>query len=146
MQRQTRLNWTSTSAISLALLFSAAVNGAELRPETAHAWGEYLATANARMTDRTHGGFLWIDESNERLRRVRAGEIVVAPMQPKMPITVPHGLVHHWIGAVFIPGAAVNSLRAVVHDYHNYKRVYRPIVTSSRTLKFTDTEQEFQMV
>jgi hypothetical protein len=34
---------------------------------------------------------------------------------------------------------------AVVHDYDNYQRVYRPVVTSSRTLACADTSQEFQM-
>jgi hypothetical protein len=28
---------------------------------------------------------------------------------------------------------------AVVHDYDNYQRVYRPVVTSSRTLACADT-------
>jgi hypothetical protein len=135
MQRQTLLNWTSTSAISLALLFSGAVNGAELRPETAHAWGEYLATAIARMTDRTHGGFLWVDESNERLRRVRAGEIVVAPMQPKMPITVPHGLVHHWIGASFLRGAHVDEVIARLREYDRYDEFYAPAVKNVQVIE-----------
>jgi hypothetical protein len=129
------LNWTSTSAISLALLFSRVVNGAELRPETAHAWGEYLATANARMTDRTHRGFLWIDESNERLRRVRAGEIVVAPMRTKMPITVPHGLVHHWIGASFLAGAHVEEVIARLREYDRYGEFYAPAVKNVHVIE-----------
>ena len=122
------MNWTSTSAISLALLFSAAVNGAELKPETAQAWEGYLASVNARMIDRAHGSFLWVDESEERLRRVRDGEIVVAPIQPKMPIAVPHGLVHHWIGASFLPGAHLEDVIARLRDYDRYDEFYAPAV------------------
>jgi len=135
MQRHTRLNWTSTSAIRLALLFSRVVNGAELRPETAHAWGEYLATANARMIDRTHGGFLWIDEPDERLWRVRAGEIVVAPMRTKMPITVPHGLVHHWIGALFLRGAHLDEVIARLREYDRYGEFYAPAVKNVQVIE-----------
>ena len=91
-----------------------------------------------RIDGRT--SFLWIDESPDRAARVRHGEVVIAPFVGHGSVSVSNGLVHHWIGAVFIPGAAVDSLRTVIHDYDNYKRVYRPIVTSSRTLKFTDTQ------
>src|SRR3982751_3868891 len=84
------------------------------------------------MTDRTHRGFLWIDESNERLRRVRAGEIVVAPMRTKMPITVPHGLVHHWIGASFLAGAHVEEVIARLREYDRYGEFYAPAVKRAR--------------
>jgi hypothetical protein len=59
---------------------------------------------------------------------------------------VPQGLIHDWIGAIFIPGATIDSLWAVVHDYDNYEHIYRPVVTSSRTLACTDSGQEFEMV
>lgn len=121
--------------MGLALLFSGAVNGAELRAETAHAWGEYLTTANARMVGRTHGKFLWIEESDERLRRVRAGEIVVAPMQPKMPITVPHGLVHHWIGASFLRGAHLDEVIARLREYDRYDEFYAPAVKDVQVIE-----------
>jgi hypothetical protein len=54
---------------------------------------------------------------------------------------VPHGLIHDWIGAIFIPGATRDSLSAVVRDYDNYQRMYRPVVTSSRTLACTKPQQ-----
>jgi len=59
---------------------------------------------------------------------------------------VPHGLIHDSIGAIFIPEASVDSLWAVVHDYDQYQQMYRPVVTSSKTLACTDTSQEFRMV
>ena len=129
------MNWTSNSAISLVLLFSGAVNGAELKPQTAHAWEDYLARANARMMGRTHCNFLWVDESEERLRRVRAGEIVVAPIQPKMPIAVPHGLVHHWIGASFVPGAHLEDVIAKMRDYDRYGEFYAPAVREVQVIE-----------
>jgi integrase len=72
MQRSTGIAYNGT-AIALALLFSGVLNGAELKPETAHAWADYLARADTRMMDRAHCNFLWVDESEERLRRVSAG-------------------------------------------------------------------------
>jgi hypothetical protein len=100
------------------------------------------------MQERVKGRapFLWMDESPERAARARRGEVVIAPVVGHGTEGVPNGLVHDWIGAVFIPGATVDSLLAVVHDYDNYQRVYRPVVTSSRTLACADSSQEFQMV
>jgi hypothetical protein len=87
-----------------------------------------------------------MDESPARAARVRRGEVVIAPVVGHGTEGVPHGLVHDWIGAIFIPGATVESVLRVVHDYDNYHRMYQPVVTSSRTLACTDTGQEFQMV
>jgi hypothetical protein len=102
------MNWTAKSAMVLAVLLSIA-NGAELKPETIHEWEDYLARADAHMMERMQRNFLRVDESEQRLQRVRSGGIVVAPIQPKMPIAVPHGLVHHWVGAAFIPGVHIES-------------------------------------
>ena len=132
----------------LAVCAAQGARAAELQSGTLAAWNEYVKQADLRMQARTARGLslLWIDESPERAARVRRGEVVIAPMAGRGTEEVPHGLVHDWIGAIFIPGATIDSLRAVVHDYDNYHRLYRPVVTSSRTLACTDQSQEFQMV
>lgn len=121
---------------------------AELQPGTLVAWNEYLNDADLQMQDRVAGGrpFLWMDESLDRAARVRRGEVVIAPGVGNGTKSVLHGLVHDWIGAIFIPGASINGLWAVVHDYDNYQHTYRPVVASARTLACTDAHQEFQMV
>jgi protein-S-isoprenylcysteine O-methyltransferase Ste14 len=107
--------------------------------------------AGGRATTRHLAGleqlpFLWLDESPERVARVRRGEVVVMPVVGHGSEGVPNGLVHDWIGAVFIPDATIDGLLAVVHDYDRYKHVYRPVVTSSRTLSCSDAGQQFEMV
>ena len=44
------------------------------------------------------------DQSLDRLRRLRKGEMVFSPVGQN-PHGVPNGLIHHWIGAVFVLGA-----------------------------------------
>jgi hypothetical protein len=46
---------------------------------------------------------------------------------------VPEGLIHDWIGGVFIPNARIDKLLAVVHDYDRYKEIYPPVVTDSHS-------------
>lgn len=45
----------------------------------------------------------------------------------------------------YSPPVNVNSLCTVIHDYDNYKHVYRPAVTSSSTVARTEENEEFLM-
>ena len=126
------------SGIALLLLVSVctASSAAELKPETVEAWYEYICEANSRMQERLQvdGRFLWIDEAADRSQRVRGGEIIVEPVGEHNPRHVPDGLIHDWIGAVFIPNARLEDVIAVIRDYNRYKEYYRPIVIDSKLI------------
>jgi hypothetical protein len=130
-----------------ALVLFAAVPSfaAELKRETLDAWDQYLAAANAGMLDRAKGHFLWTDESADRLRQVRAGEVVVSPLG-QTPEAVPTGLIHHWIGAAFIPGARIDDVIAVVRNYNRYTEFYKPSVIAAKTLSQKAAEDRFYVV
>ena len=53
-------------------------SAAELRPETLVAWSHFIEQAKAEMNARLDGRrhFLWVDEDQDRARRVRSGEIL----------------------------------------------------------------------
>lgn len=133
---------------SLFLLAPAGSKAAELKQETVQAWDTYIETANARMAQRTgHITFLWVDETPERVRRVRGGEIVVSPVGEHNPKNVPHGLIHDWIGAAFIPETTINELLTVVRDYGHYKEFYKPTVIESKPVSRVGTDEDrFSMV
>ncbi len=135
---------------SLVLMASAvaAQSATELLPGTLKAWQEYLRSADARMQARLDARrpFLWIDESPDLRPRVRRGEVVVAPVVGHGTQSVPNGLIHDWIGAVFIPHATIESLFHVVHDYTHYKDFYKPVVADSKVLVCSGAEQEVSMV
>src|SRR3982074_3557942 len=114
------------------LLVSGVVNAAELKPETLSAWEDYLQTANSHMKERLHTGahFLWLDESPDRRQQVHSGEILVAPFDDKTPTRVSAGLIHHWMGAAFIPNVTLGETLAVVRDYARYPDIYPAVVAS----------------
>ena len=120
----------------------------ELQAGTVNAWEEYIRGAESRIQTQADSTrpFLWIDESPERRAEVKRGEVVVAPVVGHGTKSVPDGLIHDWIGGVFIPNATIESLSRVLHDYNRYKEIYKPVVTDSRTLGCTDENQEFSMV
>ena len=119
--------------------------GAELRPETMNAWNEYVQSQNARVKEYSMTTpFLWSDQSPDRLQRLHKGQILVAPLGEN-PHRVPQGLIHHWIGAIFLPGARLDDVMGVVRDYGRYKDVYAPNVIESRLLRQTQTEDTFTL-
>ncbi len=127
--------------ITLVTLFTvAAANAATLDPVTEKAWDEYVDSATQRMEQRLGPGncFLWVDEEPERLARVKAGEIVVAPAGAHNPVHVPSGLIHDWVGAVFIPRVSAADVLKVVRDYTHYVDLYQPDVADSRTVLLGD--------
>ncbi len=121
---------------------------AELKPDTVKAWRQYMRATESSMQSRLNTGksFLWIDEAEGRNQQVRRGEIVVEPVAGHGRLNVPNGLIHHWIGAVFIPNVSARNLLAVVDDYESYKDIYKPAVVDSRALGSNAADQEFSMV
>src|ERR1700676_1190679 len=79
----------------------------DLKEQTLTAWDGYIRWACLRADVRAkQTPFLRISEPPERRQRVQAGEIVVWRESEDRP-TMPHGLVHSWMGAVFIPRATI---------------------------------------
>ncbi len=133
-------------AIALViLLFPLTASAANLKPETLKTWDEYVQAATAQMQERlnSNGPFLWADEAPDRGAKLRNGEIVASPAGPHIPKRVPSGLIHHWIGATFIPNATLHDvpacrprLRTLQGDLppgrdrfqsHRHRRIGRPV-------------------
>ena len=125
-----------TLALAAALLLPA--GAADLQPRTVEGFDRYVRSAEARME--ATQTFLWADESPDRVRRVRQGEVVAEPFTGKPDIAVAGGLVHDWIGVVFIPGATVDYTIVRLEDYNGHKDIFKPEVIDSRTLSHTGND------
>jgi len=120
---------------------------AELLPETLMAWDQYIERAKARMNSRldTRNHFLWVDEGADRARRVRSGEILVAPVNGAGQTEVPNGLIHDWMGAAFFPDMTLDKVFATMDQYPRYKDFYKPMVIDSKLLSRDEREVNFSM-
>src|SRR5258708_3152556 len=130
-----------------ALVFPVVANAATLRPETVTAWNDYLQKANLHLQDRVRpgGSFLWTFENVNRAAKVRGGEIVAAPVPGPNPRKVPGGLIHHWIGAVFMPNVGLEDVVVVSRAYDRYKDFYRPSVVDSKLIARNCADATFSM-
>jgi hypothetical protein len=133
------------AAISLIPILAGAVSAGTLKSETVEAWDQYIQTASARMQQRLTPGasFLWVDESPDRVAKVRNGEITVLPADPHTPMKVPSGLIHDWMGAAFLPNTTLDQVVSVTRDYPHYKEFYPPGVRESKPLSMGPTEDRF---
>jgi hypothetical protein len=113
------MTWFSSSRAfgPLALVSSLVVGGAtpDLPPATLDGWNSYAGAVEARRARETSpagGAFLVLDRgpsAGADLRGVVSGHPLVKRMEPP-GIDVPDALVHHWLGAVFLPGADLDVL------------------------------------
>ena len=99
------------------------------------------------MADRLRPGhpFLWIDEHPQFIQQVRDGNLVVSPAEDPSPKHVPNGLIHHWIGVIFLAHARLNDVLSVIRDYDHYRNFY-PAVLASKTLRREGADDEFSLL
>lgn len=132
----------------IALLIAVSAQAATLQPETVQAWDSYIRTADMQLRERIRpgGSFLWTLEDPARAAKVRGGELVVGPAPGQNLKKVPGGLIHHWIGAAFLPGLNINRILEVTRDYDRYKEFYSPFVVDSKLVGRNGLEDRFTMV
>jgi hypothetical protein len=120
-------------APAVLLLVPLCLDGAELKPRTLQAFEAYVRQAEQKLDARP--SFLWADQAPDRARRARSGEVVVEPVNARSDMALEGGgLVHDWIGTVFIPGATLEKALDLARDYSRHKVVYQPEVIDSKVL------------
>jgi len=92
-----------------------------LAPETEQAFDAYVKTAEAKM------------DGKARLQP-KAGAIAVDAGAAQAFVDIKHGMIHDWVAAMLVPGGTVEKVLAVLQDYEDYKKIYKPDVTESKAL------------
>jgi hypothetical protein len=129
------------------LSFGRTALAADLKQKTTDAFNKYVAATEARMAAelKPDGKFLYPDypaphpseEMRDAYARLRRGEILVERQEARLDgkeVDVPDGMVHHWVGIVFIPGANLAQVLAVAQDYDHRAELYKPEITAARII------------
>ena len=110
---------------------------AQPRPETVKAFDRYLATAETRIRAEQESTSSFLQVTDQKAEaRLRRGEVLIEKMD-QTPAEVSGGLIHDWVGTVFLPGASVAQVIAFVRDYNHTAQHYQPEVEASRLLSHT---------
>lgn len=115
---------------------------AKLKAETQAAFDRYVKLVEARNEKELQRGtnLLWIDDlpSEERAEAYAAlkrGEVKMRKLEIQengKPIRCPSGLIHHWTGVVFVPGAKLDDVLGMLEDYDHHSVYFAPDVERSK--------------
>jgi hypothetical protein len=119
-------------------------NAESLKPSTAAVFDHYVQLSEQRMENELHSGlFMWAEslpnpQRDEVYTRLKRGEVVTQKLETLdrgASIAAPGGLIHHWVGMVFIPGTSLKQTLALLQNYDEHSRIYAPRVLSSRLVQ-----------
>jgi hypothetical protein len=136
---------------ALALLFAtclalpAPATAADLQPETTQAYDRYIRLTEAQVNSELaqSGPYLWVERLPPTQRatayeQLRSGQLVIQrlyTLDSGQPIPVPGGIIHHWIGTVFVPGATLAQTLSFMQDYNHKVDYFQPDIVRSKILR-----------
>ncbi len=154
MDRTKKRGWGAwLAALVLCLAAASPASATELKKKTVDAFDRYARLTHARNEAEISGSgaFFWVDALPEPrrsayLEQMRRGHAVLErkrTLEGGKELPVPDGIIHHWIGAAFLPGVSLMQAAEVTLDYDNHFRTYAPDVARSRLISRKGTD--FQM-
>lgn len=141
---------TLVALVSGASLLAAPAAATDLKPQTIEAFERYAKLTEAQFDSEVAGRepFLWFEGLPEPRRAaiqvdLRAGKVVIEQLETRdngRKLEVPGGIIHHWIGTVFIPGATLVQTLAFEQDYDRHQEYFRPDVVRSKILQHNGSD------
>jgi hypothetical protein len=114
----------------------------KLEQETDAAFEHSVQLMEARNAEELKRGsaLLWIEAlpENERaaaFAQLKRGEVKMEKLETQEngeAIRCPGGMIHHWVGLIFVPGAKLEDVLGILEDYDRHSVYYAPDVERSR--------------
>ena len=115
---------------------------ARLHANTLEAFDRYAKLTEARNAEELKRGtnLLWINElpvaeRAEAYAALKRGDVEMKKLDMRdggKEIACPAGIIHHWVGVVFIPGAKLDDVLSMLEDYDKHYIYYGPDVERSK--------------
>jgi len=143
-KRSPRRGCLAVTLILCCVLFAQPLSAADLEPGTVAAFNHYAQSTEQQFDadNADLNSFLWIDRLPQDRREaayseIRSGQVFIDHLQTLdggQPIKVPGGIIHHWIGTIFVPGATLAQVLAFEQDYDHQQQYFAPDVVRSKLL------------
>jgi hypothetical protein len=131
--------------LTACLALRAPVNAADLQPQTAKAYDRYIELTGAQVTAELsqNGPYLWVERLPPVQRtadeeQLRNGQLVIERLETLdsgKPIPTPGGIIHHWVGTIFVPGATLGQTLSFMQDYDHKVEYFKPDIVRSKILR-----------
>jgi hypothetical protein len=140
--------------IAVLLLLTPAAAAEKLQPQTLEAWNAYQRGTEARINSELNGAngaapkFLSADylspaDSQQARATRQTGRVWIRRIAPPegagRDIQVPDGMIHHWLGVIFLPGAKLDALLEWVQKYDEHHRYFDEVERSRLIARRGDT-------
>ncbi len=118
----------------------------DLEAHTLRAFQRYATLTEERVLAQAGptGSFLYLDsypegERVQVLADLRRGQMYMEPLETVdaggKEIEIDDGLIHHWLGAVFIPDVGLDETLELIQDYDRHSEIYSPEVADARIIR-----------
>ncbi len=116
----------------------------KLRPETSRAFDAYARTVEQQMEDQLDGNapLKWIDITDSQRSAIVAGKIVTERVNTD-DLDVPNGIIHDWLGVMFVPGVTAGSIMAMLQDIDHHAEYFSEVLQSRLLRRDGDTIRSF---
>jgi hypothetical protein len=127
-----RKGWSPVCLLCITALPCAAQFMTSLQPETVQAFEAYVKHVEADLDQRWSGKqpFLSVDGNPSERAKVLAGDFWIHPGNPQTPISIHDGLIHDWVGAIFIPHVTMQKVLDVLQNFDRHQQVYTEVKRS----------------
>jgi hypothetical protein len=116
----------------------------ELQPATLKAFERYQSLTGERIAREIAPGgtFLYPDSLAPTERDAAYASLLLGTTRIEQlqsldhgtQIACPGGIIHHWLGIIFVPGATLDRTLQVVQNYKRQTEIYSPQVVQSRVI------------
>jgi hypothetical protein len=141
--RRSLLAFALVLAVQMMFGQTPEVLSVDLKPATVEAFERYVKVTEARIDKELSRPetFLYVDTLPAARRAaalaiLQRGEIYMEKLKTLdasgREMKAPDALIHHWLGAVFIPGATLRQTLQLVEDYDHHQDIYKPEVVRSK--------------
>lgn len=106
-----------------------------LQPRTVDEFDAYAQRVETELEQRWDGkqSFLSIDDNVSERAKIIQGELWIQPGNANNPVAIYQGLIHDWVGAVFMPNTGVKKVVDILQDFNRQSQIY-PDVKQSRLI------------
>ncbi len=104
----------------------------KLQPRTVEEFEAYAKKIEQQLSARWQGQkpFLAIGDDPAERQKVLGGELLIRPALPENPVSIDGGLIHDWLGAVFIPNVSMEKVLSILQNFDAHSRIYPSVVSS----------------
>lgn len=109
----------------------------KLNPVTVTEFDRYANSVEAEFRERWNGkkNLLSVEDTPADKQKVLDGEFLIrTPSIDSKPQSITDGLIHDWVGTVYIPHTDVKSVIEILKNFDNHKKIY-PEIADSKTVR-----------